>query len=300
MARAKKPQLPVLAPNPPVVNDIENPPPSTVNTHTTATKLNIPEAKAPLASSTNENWQLPVAMGQGFSTFIDHDTELDGQGYPLLPNRSTTYVRPVGAEIMNFESVGFSNTNNVASRTKGQWKVIHVTCLGVMLCDREECDYTGPPPTGRNKIKELLERKPGCLGTAGRCTGKIYHQHCSGTKCRFDIHESGWGLLQHKGFHNHFWPTPKKPDPLAMSEMATEVKKNPKATALQLKIGNTGRANEPIKSIVEIHESLGNDDRLRYYRRQILNNVVDGPEKMNGGGETFSTTCSNGMKRDCT
>ncbi|POW22594.1 hypothetical protein PSHT_01073 [Puccinia striiformis] len=143
MARAKKPQLPVLAPNPPVVNDIENPPPSTVNTHTTATKLNIPEAKAPLASSTNENWQLPVAMGQGFSTFIDHDTELDGQGYPLLPNRSTTYVRPVGAEIMNFESVGFSNTNNVASRTKGQWKVIHVTCLGVMLCDWEECDYTG-------------------------------------------------------------------------------------------------------------------------------------------------------------
>ncbi|KAI7956323.1 hypothetical protein MJO29_007722 [Puccinia striiformis f. sp. tritici] len=69
--------------------------------------------------------------------------------------------------------------------------------------------------------------------------------------------------------------------------MATEVKKNPKATALQLKIGNTGRADEPIKSIVEIHESLGNDDRLRYYRRQILNNVVDGPEKMNGGGDNF-------------
>ncbi|POW14230.1 hypothetical protein PSHT_07487 [Puccinia striiformis] len=286
MARAKKPKLPVLVPNPPLVND-KNAPPSTVHTHTTATKLKIPEVKAPLASSTKENWQLPVAMGQGFSTFIDHDTELDGQGYPLLPNRSTVYVRPVGAEIMNFDSVGFSNTNNVESRTKGQWKVIHVTCLGVMLCDWAECDYTGPPPTGRNKIKELLERNPGCPGTAGRCTGKIYHQHCSGTKCRFDIHESGWGLLRHKGFHDHPWPTPKKPDRLPLSEVAVEVKKNHKATALQLKIGNTGRADEPIKSVVDIHESLGNDDRLRYYRRQILNNVVDGPEKMNGGGDNF-------------
>ncbi|POW02868.1 hypothetical protein PSTT_11511 [Puccinia striiformis] len=179
-----------------------------------------------------KNWELPLAMGQGFSTFIDHDTILDKQQYPLFPNRSTTYVLPVDG------------------------------------------------PT----IKIFARNSP-CPGAAGRCKGKVYWQDCRTTRCRVDIHKSGWGLLRHEGFHDHPWPTPKKPDPEALEEFFDEVKKNPKATALQLRVGTgTGSDNhKPISSVVDIHESLGNADRLRYYRRLALKEVEECASKKNGG-----------------
>ncbi|EFP76799.2 uncharacterized protein PGTG_02260 [Puccinia graminis f. sp. tritici CRL 75-36-700-3] len=142
------------------------------------------------------------------------------------------------------------------------------------------------PPTGRGKIQELLERKLPCPGSANRCSGKVYWQHCEGTKCRIDIHKTGWGLLRHKGLHNHPWPNSKKPDPLACSDLVAEIKKNPKATALQLKIGTTG-SDKNLSSITDIHESFGNADRARYYRRQILNDIKEDTDKKGGGGDKF-------------
>jgi hypothetical protein len=104
------------------------------------------------------NWQLPVTMSQEFSTLIDQGCTLDKQGYPLFPNRSTTYVLPIGTDIENFGKVGFSQTSNHKSRSGGLWKVNCVTCLGVLHCNWEECHYTGPPPTGQGKIDELLSQ----------------------------------------------------------------------------------------------------------------------------------------------
>ncbi|OAV94368.1 hypothetical protein PTTG_03374 [Puccinia triticina 1-1 BBBD Race 1] len=133
MARkVRSKQLPATVPSP----DIVPPPPN-------------PRPKSP-------KWQLPVAMESGFSTFIDHGTLLDRQGYPLYPNQSTTFVVPQNTRFENIPKVGYSQTVNVNNRNNNSWKVIHVKCLGVMLCDREECKYAGPPPTGPRKIQELL------------------------------------------------------------------------------------------------------------------------------------------------
>ncbi|OAV85670.1 hypothetical protein PTTG_30355, partial [Puccinia triticina 1-1 BBBD Race 1] len=103
---------------------------------------------------------------------------------------------------------------------------------------------------------------------------------------RFDIHkETGWGLMRHHGYHDHPWPTAKKADPLARAEFSNEVKKNPKASALELKVGvpNPDDVNQPFTSVVDIHESFGNSDRLRYLRREILRELNLGPDK-NGAG----------------
>ncbi|PLW56163.1 hypothetical protein PCANC_04692 [Puccinia coronata f. sp. avenae] len=105
----------------------------------------------------DEKWQLPLTMSQDHKTFIDHNCVLDRQGYPLYPNRSTTYVLEVGSAVENFSKVGFSQTAN-HNKPDQPWKIIHYNCLGVLLCDRDGCSYTGPPPTGRRKIEEALLR----------------------------------------------------------------------------------------------------------------------------------------------
>ncbi|PLW52386.1 hypothetical protein PCASD_00218 [Puccinia coronata f. sp. avenae] len=184
----------------------------------------------------------------------------DRQGYPLYPNRSTTYVLEVGSAVENFSKVGFSQTAN-HNKPDQPWKIIHYNCLGVLLCNRDGCSYTGPPPTGCRKIEEALLRS------------------------------SGWGLLRHKGFHNHPWPTPKKPNPLAKKDLAAQIMKNPKASALQLKIGEVGdpeTSQAPFEAVVAIHELLGNLDRLQYYRRDILRPICSNRTKKKGDvGDKF-------------
>ncbi|PLW24082.1 hypothetical protein PCASD_14262 [Puccinia coronata f. sp. avenae] len=224
-------------------------PPSDQQSNASSDQLHNPSL---VAKNSSDNWQLPVAMSQEFSTFIDHGCTLDKQGYPLFPNRSTTYVLPAGAEIENFE--------------------------------KEECNYTGPPPTGVGKIDKLLSRNPTCPGLAGRCPGKVYLQRCTQAKCRFDFHKSGWALMRHRGFHDHPWPTRKKPDPLALKELKSEMEKNPKLTALQLKIGNPSATNEQFENVEAIHKSLGNGDCLRYYRRLIVDEINEEPEKKGSKG----------------
>ncbi|EHS64724.1 uncharacterized protein PGTG_22420 [Puccinia graminis f. sp. tritici CRL 75-36-700-3] len=162
---------------------------------------------------------------------------MDREGYPLYPNRNTTFVLQPGAQITNFGNVGYSKTTSNEKSKDNRWKVIRVRCLGVLLCDSEDCDYAGPPPTGQGKIEELIGSNRSCPASGGECPGKVHWQACTGTRLRFDIEiGTGWGLLRHTGFHNHPWPDPKKPDPLAKKMLALEVAKNPKAGALQLKV----------------------------------------------------------------
>jgi hypothetical protein len=130
-------------------------PPSDQQSNASSDQLPNPSL---VAKNSLNNWQLPVAMSQEFSTFINHGCTLDKQGYPLFPNRSTTYVLPASAEIENFGKVGFSQKPNQGRRSGGLWKVVRVPCLGVLLCNQEECNYTGPPPNGVGKIDKLLSR----------------------------------------------------------------------------------------------------------------------------------------------
>ncbi|OAV86530.1 hypothetical protein PTTG_29854, partial [Puccinia triticina 1-1 BBBD Race 1] len=233
------------------------------------------------------NWQFPVAMDQGFSTYIDHGCVLDRQGYPLYPNGSTVFVHPINGEFANFGAVGYSKRSSNGAKSD-EWRVIRIYCLGVLRCNQDGCDYAGPPPTGHGKIEEFLSSNPTCKGLSGRCPGKIYWESCSDTHCRFDYHKkTGWGLLRHRGFHNHQWPSSKKPDPLTKKDLTETVKNNPKATALQLKIGNITAPGEPTTSVVNIHESLGNSDRLRHLRQQILQQMDFGSSKGGDGGNKF-------------
>ncbi|POW15644.1 hypothetical protein PSTT_01890 [Puccinia striiformis] len=76
---------------------------------------------------------------------------------------------------------------------------------------------------------------------------------------------TGWALMRHDGFHNHPWPVPKKLDTVSMHALAAVVLKNPKAGALQLKMGtpNTDPGaipQQPFESVVDIHPALLNTD----------------------------------------
>ncbi|OAV92786.1 hypothetical protein PTTG_04952 [Puccinia triticina 1-1 BBBD Race 1] len=76
----------------------------------------------------------------------------------IKPKKSTTYVFTPTSDIVNFPKVGYSQTININNRTNNMWKVIHITCLGVLLCNQDECEYAGPPPTGPGKLQELLSQ----------------------------------------------------------------------------------------------------------------------------------------------
>jgi hypothetical protein len=57
-----------------------------------------------------------------YTAYIDHDCKLDEQGYPLLPNGNTIFVRFPEEEIINFGTGGFSKT--IKLETKKMWKIV--------------------------------------------------------------------------------------------------------------------------------------------------------------------------------
>ncbi|OAV86429.1 hypothetical protein PTTG_29912, partial [Puccinia triticina 1-1 BBBD Race 1] len=237
------------------------------------------------------NWEIPHGMDRDHQTFIDHDCILDKQGYPIYPNQQTKFFLKPRDNITNFGSVGFTKTINCDNRAEGAWKVQRYKCLGVLLCDNNGCDYTGPPPTGPGKIKELLKLKLPCSGRAGECPGTVYWKECEGTCTQFDTHkDTGWGLMRHHGYHDHPWQTAKKANLLAKSKFIKQMKNNPKARALKLKIGipDPDSTTNPFNSVVDIHKSFGNSNWLRYLRQEILCELNLGPEQKGAGlGDLF-------------
>jgi hypothetical protein len=91
-------------------------------------------------------------------TFIDHGTTLDSEGYPLLPNGNTIFVKPAGLEITNWGEVGFTKKFGVEYRSNGLWKLRRINCLGVLRCDRPGCRWAGSPPTGQEDMSAWLEK----------------------------------------------------------------------------------------------------------------------------------------------
>ncbi|KAI7952205.1 hypothetical protein MJO29_007836 [Puccinia striiformis f. sp. tritici] len=139
-------------------------------------------------------------------------------------------------------------------------------------------DYENPPaenaPEGKLTVRVDYENPPAENAPEGKLTG--------------------WALMRHDGFHNHPWPVPKKLDTVSMHALAAVVLKNPKAGALQLKMGtpntdpNGAIPQQPFESVVDIHPALLNTDRVRHYRREILRNSNMLPGKQGGGmGDKF-------------
>lgn len=93
-----------------------------------------------------------------FETFIDDDTTVDEQGYPILPNRNTVYVRQPGQpKLTNWGTFAFTYTTS-SGGTKNNtatWRTVRFQCLGVIVCTNSDCDYLGSPPTAKDKRLEF-------------------------------------------------------------------------------------------------------------------------------------------------
>lgn len=62
-----------------------------------------------------------------FKTFIDNNTTLDDEGYPLLPNGNTVYVRKPGqAKVTNWGTFGFAYTTSGGGTSRGpaDWRTV--------------------------------------------------------------------------------------------------------------------------------------------------------------------------------
>ncbi|OAV89576.1 hypothetical protein PTTG_28644 [Puccinia triticina 1-1 BBBD Race 1] len=177
-------------------------------------------------------------MGDHYKTYIDHGCTLDKQGYPIYPNGRTEFVHLPEDDITNFGSVGFEKTSSVSYCSNRMWKITLYFCLVALVCNNLSCKWAGSPPTGKGGQEKLEKGLIKCCGLANKCN-TVRHQTCPKSMAiRFDHHlPSGWGLLRHKGKHPHPWPKAKKPDLLAKKELKEEIKKNPKACALKLKMG---------------------------------------------------------------
>ncbi|OAV96272.1 hypothetical protein PTTG_26438 [Puccinia triticina 1-1 BBBD Race 1] len=243
----------------------------------------------PKRQSKEKEWFLPD-MDEQFKTYIDHGRTLDKQGYPIYPNGRTTFLRLPGEQITNFGTVGYTKTCSVNYRRNCTWKVSRYFCLGALVCDNPSCNWAGAPPTGKAGKEKFSSKKMKCKGLAGKCQGTVIHKTCPDTVAtRFDHHlPTGWGLLRHKGTHPHPWPEAKNPDRIAKEELKAEIKKNPKAGALKLKMGKGINPASGFDSVVSLHPAYINRDRLAYYRRTILAELGLAPDKLGAGvGDKF-------------
>lgn len=104
-----------------------------------------------------KTFAVPVERGS-YQTFIDHDSELDPEGYPFLPNGLTTFVREPGQVYKNWGTFAFTYKTTGGGLKEGcDWRLVRFHCLGVILCEGE-CGYRGSPPTGKKKIPEWLAK----------------------------------------------------------------------------------------------------------------------------------------------
>ncbi|OAV90974.1 hypothetical protein PTTG_28141 [Puccinia triticina 1-1 BBBD Race 1] len=75
---------------------------------------------------------------------------------------------------------------------------------------------------------------------------------------------------------------------MAKEELKAKIKKNPKATALALKMGKASDPTADIDSVVAIHPAYINQDWLAYYRRTILAELGLALDKLGDGvGDKF-------------
>ncbi|OAV86523.1 hypothetical protein PTTG_29859 [Puccinia triticina 1-1 BBBD Race 1] len=132
-------------------------------------------------------------------------------------------------------------------------------------------------------MDKYFKKHPNCRGRAGKCPGNVRHVTCKNTIARFDQNtKTKWAIFRHFGTHKHPWPKAKKPDKLAKKKLKAEIAKNPKEGAFLLKIGKPDAPKDPYDSVLKIHLSLANADRLHYHQRLILAELGIVPGKKGG------------------
>jgi hypothetical protein len=61
-------------------------------------------------------------------------------------------------DIKNFPTVGFTKTIGVEKQSKNKWKILQIYCLGTLVCDVENCQWVGLPPTGSKMIEKYIAK----------------------------------------------------------------------------------------------------------------------------------------------
>ncbi|EGG08384.1 uncharacterized protein MELLADRAFT_84901 [Melampsora larici-populina 98AG31] len=149
-----------------VSSDCDNEPQTTPNTvdlmstppvkNTPATSLK--KAKHKKSKKQGKKFKTPVPASGKLATFIDHGSICNSEGYSIYPNGETVFVRQPDQEVTNFGLVAYRHTQKtcVAKDGSGAWKTIWHSCLGVLECDNNDCDYAAPPPTAKGKAAQLV------------------------------------------------------------------------------------------------------------------------------------------------
>lgn len=114
-------------------------------------------AKKASVKAGNSQMQLPSDSTE-FTTYVDHGSILDSEGYPKYPNGNTVFVWPPDKDYTNWGTVSYTHLSRTEHAKKHRWKIWRFYCLGVLVCDQEDCDYAGSPPTGKGKIAALLNK----------------------------------------------------------------------------------------------------------------------------------------------
>ncbi|EGF97587.1 uncharacterized protein MELLADRAFT_84838 [Melampsora larici-populina 98AG31] len=261
-----KPPSPQLTQSQIVDTAVSNPCEARSDPPEAGTALVKGKAKRRKRTKTGKRFKVPNPYSGEHHTFIDDGCKTDSQGYPICPNGETVFVKTAREAITNFGHIVYPHTQKTSgAKDDAPWKTTWYTCLGVLDCDNDTCQYAGPTPTGDGKAAELI------------------------MNCRVDVEkDTGWAILRHSGIHSHVWALPKKADPLAMEEMAAEVVKNPKAGPMVLKVGQARAGQNITPSVGEIHPAFAHSGRLGYLRREILKQKgLITEQESKGGGDSF-------------
>ena len=123
-------------------------------------------------------------------------------------------------------------------------------CLGVILCQNQDCAIRLRPTTCSESMKKLLS-------SSCRCGGTLYHVPC---EAKMVIHEYLFGKhFEHKGIHTHPRPHPLHLE-LSEQQRLTEVIRNhPKAGPSMLMAGVPDPSGAT-KPITELSTTLLNSD----------------------------------------
>lgn len=119
------------------------------------TTLTSSKAKKTSVQGVKKTFGLPLDRAS-FTTFIHEEAFADDEGYPLLPNGNTVYVRQEGQKNpTNWGTFGFAYTTSGGGIKEGSdWRTVRFSCLGVIVCLSLQCDYLGSPHTSSARMAE--------------------------------------------------------------------------------------------------------------------------------------------------
>jgi hypothetical protein len=137
------------------------------------------------------------------------------------------------------------------------------TCLGVLVCDNQDCQRITRPMTDASRLKSQLV-------SACRCGAELKHQPCGVRSILWSW--SGGIRYQHDGFHYHSRPPVIHATADEQSQFTALVKQNPKSGPLQLIVG-VPTFEGPGKSVAEISNLYINADRVSKERQKIRRGI---------------------------